>query len=117
MTVPTPIESRTRGVPGWALGLTGAMLLAGALFFATNLKGSNPPIIGTPEPSGSGGGLNAQTSWHFCLGNVWGNRMKGMTEGGYGRVLPRYLDAPVGEFVRPLRTRALRTTSSRYGPS
>jgi 5-methyltetrahydropteroyltriglutamate--homocysteine methyltransferase len=45
------------------------------------------------------GGVAVATSWHFCLGNVWGNRMKGMTEGGYGRVLPRYWDAPVGEFV------------------
>lgn len=58
MTVHTPIESRTRGIPGWALALTGVMFLAGAVFFATNLSGSNPPIIGGPEPSG--GGLNAQ---------------------------------------------------------
>ncbi|MBA3687364.1 MAG: cytochrome c [Chloroflexi bacterium] len=60
MTVPTPIESRTRGIPGWALTLTGGMVLAGALFFATNPSGSNPPILGTPQPSGSGG-LNAQS--------------------------------------------------------
>ena len=57
MTVHTPIESRTRGIPRWALGLTGVMLLAGAAFFATNLTGSNPPIGGSPEPST--GGLNA----------------------------------------------------------
>jgi mono/diheme cytochrome c family protein len=57
MTVHTPIESRTRGIPRWALALTGIMFVAGAAFFATNLNGSNPPIIGTPEPSG--GGLNA----------------------------------------------------------
>ena len=57
MTVHTPIETRTRGLPGWALGLTGAMLLAGAVLFATNLGGSNPPIGGSPEPSS--GGLNA----------------------------------------------------------
>jgi len=57
MTVHTPIESRERGVPRWALALTGLMLLAGAAFFATNLSGSNPPIDGGPQPSG--GGLNA----------------------------------------------------------
>ncbi len=57
MTVHTPIESRERGVPRWALALTGAMLVAGAAFFATNLSGSNPPIDGGPQPSG--GGLNA----------------------------------------------------------
>ena len=59
MTVHTPIESRTRGVPGWALAVTGVMLLAGAAFYATNLGGSNPPIGGTPEPFG-GGGRSAQ---------------------------------------------------------
>lgn len=57
MTVHTPIESRTRGVPRWALGASSVVLLAGALFFATNLTGANPSIIGTPEPSG--GGRNA----------------------------------------------------------
>lgn len=58
MTVHTPIESRTRGIPRWALGLTGAMLIVGAGLFATNLNGANPPIFGTPQPSS--GGLNAQ---------------------------------------------------------
>ncbi|HEV8252934.1 MAG TPA: cytochrome c [Candidatus Limnocylindria bacterium] len=57
MTIHTPIESRERGVPRWALAMTGVMLLAGAAFFATNLNGSNPPIGGGPSPSG--GGLNA----------------------------------------------------------
>jgi mono/diheme cytochrome c family protein len=58
MTVHTPIESRTRGVPLWALGATSVVFLVGAVFFATNLSGANPPIGGTPEPSG-GGGRNA----------------------------------------------------------
>jgi methionine synthase II (cobalamin-independent) len=44
-------------------------------------------------------GVDAHTSWHFCLGNAWGNRMKGMTVGGYPRVLPHYFDAKVDEFV------------------
>lgn len=59
MTVHTPIESRTRGIPRWALAMTGVIFLAGAVFLATNLGGSNPPILGTPEPSG-GGGPNAE---------------------------------------------------------
>jgi mono/diheme cytochrome c family protein len=59
MTVHTPIESRTRGIPRWALALSAVMFLAGGMFFATNLNGSNPPIFGSPQPSG--GGLNAQT--------------------------------------------------------
>lgn len=57
MTVHTPIGSRTRGIPRWALGLTGVMFLAGAVLFATNLAGSNPPVGGTP--SGSEGGRSA----------------------------------------------------------
>lgn len=58
MTVHTPIQSRTRGIPRWAMALTGVIFLAGALFLATNLGGSNPPIFGSPEPSG-GAGPNA----------------------------------------------------------
>jgi mono/diheme cytochrome c family protein len=54
MTVHTPISSRTRGIPRWALGLTGAMFLAGAALFATNLSGANPPIGGSGEPAPSG---------------------------------------------------------------
>ncbi len=42
---------------------------------------------------------SVQTSWHFCLGNAWGNRMHGLTQGGYGRVLGHYLDVNVGAFV------------------
>lgn len=55
MTVHTPIGSLTRGVPRWAVGASSLVLLAGAVFFATNLAGANPPIAGTPEPSGGGG--------------------------------------------------------------
>ena len=42
---------------------------------------------------------HVSTSWHFCLGNVWGNPMKGMTAGGYPKILPRYFDVKVGQFV------------------
>lgn len=56
MTVHTPIESRTPGIPRWALGLTSVVFLAGFVFLATNLSGENPPIIG--PPAASEGGLN-----------------------------------------------------------
>ncbi len=59
MTVHTPIGSQQRGVAGWALALSGVMVLAGVVYFATNLDGTNPPIAGEPSPSGSGGGGNA----------------------------------------------------------
>jgi 5-methyltetrahydropteroyltriglutamate--homocysteine methyltransferase len=38
-------------------------------------------------------------SWHFCYGNVWGNKMQGLTAAGYAGVLPHYLDVDVDEFV------------------
>jgi mono/diheme cytochrome c family protein len=50
MTVHTPIPSATRGVPGWALGITLVVFLAGGAYFGTNLSGENPPI-GGPPPS------------------------------------------------------------------
>ena len=33
-----------------------------------------------------------EKAWHFCLGNVWGNKMEGMTAGGYREVVPHYHD-------------------------
>lgn len=39
------------------------------------------------------------TSWHFCLGNAWGNKLVGMTAGGYRAVLPHYLDVAVDQYV------------------
>lgn len=55
MTAHTPIESRTSGVPAWALAFTAIVLLAGGAYFGTNLGGENPSAAsGTPEPSGSG---------------------------------------------------------------
>ena len=53
MTVYTPVEARGRGIPRWALGLSVVVLLAGTGYFATNLDGQNPPIGGTPAPSGA----------------------------------------------------------------
>jgi 5-methyltetrahydropteroyltriglutamate--homocysteine methyltransferase len=40
-----------------------------------------------------------EKAWHFCLGNVWGNKMEGMTAGGYREVVPHYHDAKVDAFV------------------
>jgi 5-methyltetrahydropteroyltriglutamate--homocysteine methyltransferase len=45
------------------------------------------------------GGVQASTSWHFCFGNAWGNKVKGMTAGGYGSILHHYYDAEVDQFV------------------
>ena len=54
MSIRTPIESRTSGLPAWALWLTVFVVLVGGVYLATNLAGENPPLVG-PLPSGSGG--------------------------------------------------------------
>lgn len=40
-----------------------------------------------------------RTSWHFCKGNAWGNKLHGMTAGGYAEVMPHYYDVNVDEYV------------------
>jgi methionine synthase II (cobalamin-independent) len=40
-----------------------------------------------------------EKSWHFCMGNVWGNKMTGMTAAGYREVVPHYHDVKVDAFV------------------
>jgi 5-methyltetrahydropteroyltriglutamate--homocysteine methyltransferase len=45
------------------------------------------------------GGVGVHTSWHFCFGNAWGNRLVGLTAGGYRRIVPHYFDVDVDELV------------------
>jgi 5-methyltetrahydropteroyltriglutamate--homocysteine methyltransferase len=39
------------------------------------------------------------TSWHFCKGNAWGNKLDGMTAGGYAEVMPHYHGVKVDQYV------------------
>ncbi len=57
MTVHTPIESRSGGLPPWAVGFAVFVLLVGGVYFASNLVGENPPfaIPGASAPAPSGG--------------------------------------------------------------
>jgi len=43
--------------------------------------------------------VGVEKSWHFCLGNAWGNKLEGMTAGGYRQVLPHYHDVKVDAYV------------------
>jgi mono/diheme cytochrome c family protein len=52
MTVHTPIPSRSRGLPPWAIGVTVLVFLVGGVYFAGNLTGENPPIVAAPSASG-----------------------------------------------------------------
>ena len=67
MTVHTPIESRSSGLPGWALGITALVLLVGGVYFAGNLSGDNPPIA---QPSGPGGPDQGQVARQIMSGAV-----------------------------------------------
>ena len=40
-----------------------------------------------------------ERAWHFCLGNAWGNKLEGMTAGGYREVLPHYHGVKVDAYV------------------
>ncbi|HUH05183.1 MAG TPA: cobalamin-independent methionine synthase II family protein [Kofleriaceae bacterium] len=42
---------------------------------------------------------DVETSWHFCKGNAWGNKLHGMTAGGYAEVMPHYYDVNVKQYV------------------
>jgi 5-methyltetrahydropteroyltriglutamate--homocysteine methyltransferase len=56
-------------------------------------------------------GCDAYTSWHFCKGNAWGNKLDGMTAGGYGDVVPHYHDVNVREFVLDFACREMEDAS------
>ncbi|HEY0985775.1 MAG TPA: hypothetical protein VGD80_01945, partial [Kofleriaceae bacterium] len=40
-----------------------------------------------------------ERTWHFCKGNAWGNKVDGMTAGGYSEILPHYHGVKVDGFV------------------
>ena len=44
MTVHTPIETRSGGVPAWALLLTALVFLVGGVYFVANLSIESPPL-------------------------------------------------------------------------
>jgi mono/diheme cytochrome c family protein len=56
MTVHTPIETRSGGVPPWAIGLTVFVFLVGGVYLLSNLVGQNPAfaIPGASAPAASG---------------------------------------------------------------
>ena len=62
MTVHTPIEARSSGLPRWGILLTLFVFLVGGVYLAANLVGENPPLAipgessappvdGSPDPA------------------------------------------------------------------
>jgi mono/diheme cytochrome c family protein len=56
MTVHTPIESRSGGLPPWAILLTLLIFLVGGVYLAANLGGENPPLAIPGESAAPGPG-------------------------------------------------------------
>jgi 5-methyltetrahydropteroyltriglutamate--homocysteine methyltransferase len=40
-----------------------------------------------------------ERSWHFCMGNAWGNKLEGMTAGGYREIMAHYHNVKVDAYV------------------
>ena len=57
MTVHTPIETRSSGLPRWAILLTLFVFVVGGVYLAANLAGENPPLAvpGGSAPPVAGG--------------------------------------------------------------
>jgi hypothetical protein len=70
MTVETPIEVRSRAIPGWAIGLTVLVFLVGGVYLAGNLTGENPPILAGPSGSGGSGGPNLEQQARQIIGKA-----------------------------------------------
>jgi 5-methyltetrahydropteroyltriglutamate--homocysteine methyltransferase len=56
-----------------------------------------------------------QTSWHFCKGNAWGNKLDGMTAGGYAEILPHYHDVCVDQYVLDFACREMEDAALLHG--
>ncbi len=56
MTVQTPIETRSSGLPRWAILLTLVLFLIGGVYLAGNLVGENPPLAIPGASAAVGGG-------------------------------------------------------------
>ena len=56
MTVQTPIETRSSGLPRWAILLTLVLFLIGGVYLAGNLVGENPPLAVPGQSAAPGGG-------------------------------------------------------------
>ena len=74
----TPIGTRQRGLPAWALGLTVFLFLVGGVYFLSNLAGENPAFAipgaspglaasGEPDPA-VGEALVAEAGCQACHG-------------------------------------------------
>jgi mono/diheme cytochrome c family protein len=75
MTLPTPVETGSARVPGWAIFLTAFLLLIGAAYVAANTTGTNPDLVGplpstqaTPDPAAQAMALIEAAGCQGCHG-------------------------------------------------
>ena len=55
--------------------------------------------------------VDAHTSWHFCKGNAWGNKVHGMSAAGYAEIVPHYANVNVNQFVLDFACREMEDAS------
>ena len=107
MTVHTPIESRSSGLPAWAIGLTVFVFLVGGVYLASNLSGENPQFAipgTTPSAAPASAGPDP------ILGEQLVNEVQpactachgGDFSGGVGPALTGVEDGPVSENLQDL---------------
>jgi mono/diheme cytochrome c family protein len=98
MTVPTPIESRSRALPLWAVVFTVIVLVVGGADLAGNLVGENPAIGGA-----GGGNVAAQAQAIITSAGCEACHAKGLT-GNIGPNLHTVKDGPVVANLQDLAT-------------
>ena len=106
MTVHTPIESRSGGLPPWAIGLTLFVLLVGGVYLASNLSGENPPfaIPGASAPATGAPGAPDPAVGEALVGEAQCAACHGADLGGQAS-FPSLLgvaDGPVSENLQDL---------------
>lgn len=72
MTIHTPIETRSGGLPPWAIGLSVFVFLVGGVYLLSNLAGENPAfaIPGASGPAASGGGGGGPAAGEALVANA-----------------------------------------------
>lgn len=104
----TTIESRERGVPPWALGLTVFLFLVGGVYFLSNLAGENPAfaIPGASAPAAGPSGEPDPAVGEALIGDVQPSCMgcHGADLGGQATFpsLQNVVDGPVSENLQQL---------------
>jgi mono/diheme cytochrome c family protein len=108
MTIHTPIETRSRGLPPWAIGLTVFVFLVGGVYLLSNLVGENPPFAipgaSASAPVASGGADPAVGEALVAEAGCTGCHGPDLSGSGAFPNLHGVSDGPVSENLQQLAT-------------